>query len=74
MTARDETEKALTKRSVTKISGEPQAEDVTLLVRELAEHAAEVATTLGGDHGHLGLVIEDARYLALAGVVFNRPN
>ncbi|KAL7453787.1 hypothetical protein ACHAWC_005423 [Mediolabrus comicus] len=48
MTVRDETEKALTERSITKISGEPQAEDVTLLVRELAERAAEVATTLGG--------------------------
>ena len=48
MTVRDDTEKALTKRRITKISGEPEAEDVTLLVRELAEWAAEVATTLGG--------------------------
>ena len=28
----------------------------------------------GGNHGHLGLVLKDARYLAIAGVVFNRPN
>ena len=49
MTVRDETEKALTDRSITKISGEPQAEDVTLLVRELAERAAEVATARPDD-------------------------
>ena len=28
----------------------------------------------GGNHGQLGLVIEDARYLALTGKVFNTPN
>ena len=47
----------------TKIEGQPTDEDVNLLVKELSAAAASIPTTNGGgQHGHVGLIIDDAEY------------
>ena len=67
MGAREEVEKKLADKNVTQISGQPSERDVTLLTKELEKLAASVKTTLGGGgHGHLSLVIEEAKYTKIS--------
>jgi hypothetical protein len=52
---------------LTKIHGKPTYESVQNVLTELKANAGSVPTTLGGgQHGHLGLLLSDARYTALA--------
>jgi hypothetical protein len=52
---------------LTRIHGKPTYESLQNLLTELKANASSVPSTLGGGlHGHLGLLISDARYAALA--------
>jgi hypothetical protein len=54
---------ALKKFEVTKIKGQPTDEDLSLLRKELSNAAGSIATQNGGgEHSHVGLVLEDAKY------------
>ena len=52
----------------TKIQGEPKNKSIRRLETELRANASSVDSPLGGgDHGCLGLVKIDAKYLTIAG-------
>ena len=72
-----ETEEYLRKESVTKIQGQPREKDVTMLVKQLGAIVRKVPTSIGGgNHGHLGLIMEDADYQQISngGVAWVTPN
>ena len=74
MGKRAETRDELRKETVTKIHGQPTDQDITSLEKELIAIAASIPTGLGGgNHGHAGLIVEAAKYLAMAGVAFIIP-
>ena len=74
MGKRAETRDELRKESVTKIHGQPTDQDIVTLEKELIAIAATIPTTLGGgNHGHAGLIVDAAKYLAMAGVAFTIP-
>jgi hypothetical protein len=54
---------ALKKFEITKIEGQPTDEDLSLLRKELLNATDSIATQNGGrEHGHVRLVLEDAKY------------
>ena len=63
------------KEMVPKIHGQPKNQDLTILEKELIAILANIPTTLGeGNHGHAGIIVEQARYLLMMGVIFtNQP-
>jgi hypothetical protein len=62
------------KETVTKIHGQPMNQDLTILEKELIAILANIPTTLGGgNHGHVGIIIETARYQLMTGTVFVNP-
>ena len=74
MGKRAETRDELRKESVTKIHGQPTDQDITKLEKELIAIAASIPTGLGGgNHGHAGLIVDAAKYLAMAGQAFITP-
>lgn len=57
------------------IDGQPTNTSLQLLQRQLYTNARSVSSTLGGgNHGHLGMVMTNAAYTALTGVIFIIPN
>ena len=55
---------------LTKIHGKPTYETLENVLTELKANASSVPSTLGGgQHGHLGLLLPAARYIALAHTV-----
>jgi len=75
MGKRAETREELRKESVTKINGQPTDQDITMLEKEFIAIAASIPTTLGGgNHGHAGLIVKVAKYLAMAGEAFIIPS
>ncbi len=59
---------------VTKIHGQLTNHDLTILEKELIEILAYIPITLGGgNHGHSGIIVEQARYLQMTGVIFTNP-
>jgi hypothetical protein len=69
-----DTRNELRKELVTKIHGQPTDQDVTMLEKELNAIAANIPSTLGrGNHGHVGIIIEAAKYLTMAGQAFVTP-
>jgi allophanate hydrolase subunit 2 len=57
----------LEKYEITKIEGQPTEEDLTQLTLELSSALGSVATTLGGgEHGHVGLIIDEAEYVTFS--------
>ena len=67
MGIREEIEKDIGDKTVTRIVGQPSERDVTLLRKELGKMAGSVKTKLGGGkHGHLGLVIPEDKYKAIS--------
>ena len=51
----------------TKIDGQPTDEDVNLLIKELTLAAASIPTTNGGgQHGHVGLIIDESEYITFS--------
>ena len=74
MGKRAETRDELRQESVTKIHGQPTDQDITTLEKELIVIAASIPTGLGGgNHGHAGLVVDAAKYLAMTQVEFTIP-
>ena len=76
MGAKEDIEASLRERTVTKIQGQPTDRTLTQLRRELTKIAASVPTNLGGGkHGHVGIVIPDAKYVLVSdgGVSFTVP-
>jgi hypothetical protein len=52
---------------LTPVAGKPTYESLQNILNELKANASSVPSTLGGgQHGHLGLLISDTRYTALA--------
>ncbi len=69
-----ETRDELRKELVTKINGQPMDQDITTLKKELIAIAASIPTALGrGNHGHAGIIVEPAKYLAMATIAFTSP-
>jgi len=69
-----ETDLQFTHPVLTKIIGEPTAETILLLTQQVYANAKGISSTLGGGaHGHLGMLMPPAEYLALAGVAFVFP-
>ena len=59
---------------LTKIQGEPTADSLILLKRELKANASSVYSNLGeGTHGHLFLVISSTQFNLLSNAAFIRP-
>ena len=60
---------------LTKIHGEPNADSLIVLQRELKANASSIYSNLGGaTHGHLFLVIPPAQFNLLTNAPFVRPN
>lgn len=77
MGIRSDTREEVSKESATKIFGQPTANDLTTLEKELIAIAAAIPTTIGGgNHGHAGIILEDAKYIILTGGIafVNPPN
>ena len=74
MGKRAETRDELWKELVTKTHGQSTDQDITTLERELIAIVASIPTGLGGgNHGHAGLIIDAAKYLAMTQVEFTIP-
>jgi hypothetical protein len=59
---------------LTRIEGEPKAENLIQLNKELKSNAISVYSNLGGaQHGHLFLVMTPAQYSLISEVPFDRP-
>ena len=62
---RTEIQKRVAEHSVLKIVGQPTMQAIDLLEEELIAIAASIATPLGGgDNGHVGMLMENADYMA----------
>jgi hypothetical protein len=63
------------KGTVTKIYGQLTNQDLMTLKKELIAILANILTTLGGgNHGHMGIIVEPARYLLMTGgIAFVNP-
>jgi hypothetical protein len=63
MGIKQDIEDSLEKFDISKIDGQPTDEDMNQLTRELGAMLATVPTTNGGgDHGHIGMILDDAEY------------
>ena len=63
MGIKQDIEDSLEKFDITKIDGQPTDEDMNQLTRELGAMLATVPTTNGGgDHGHIGMILDDTEY------------
>jgi hypothetical protein len=60
--------------SLPKVTGEPTFEDLKVIQRLLNTHAMSVASYEGGGrHGHLGIIMKNEEYFAIAVDVFPVP-
>jgi hypothetical protein len=63
----NDVEQGLEIYEITKIDGQPTDEDLNLLIKELTNAAGSIATQNGGgEHGHVGIVINDAEYITFS--------
>jgi hypothetical protein len=64
MGIRHDVKPGLEKYKITKIDGQPTDGDLNLLTKELTNAAGSIATENGGgEHGHVGMVIDEAEYI-----------
>ena len=71
----DDIRSAFPEPTVQKIIGEPTYETIKDLHDILKSNAASIPSTLGGgNHGHLGLVLQPALYTVVTGNNFTAPN
>ena len=71
----DDIRSAFPEPTVQKIIGEPTYETIKALHNILKSNAAAIPTTLGGgNHGHLGLVLQPASYTVVTGSNLTAPN
>jgi len=67
MGIRHDVEQGLEKYEITKIDGQPTDEDLNLLAKKLTNAAGIIATQNGGgEHGHVGMVIDEAEYITFS--------
>lgn len=67
MGIRHDVEEGLKKYEITRIEGQPTDEQLNLLTKELTNAAGSVATQNGGgEHGHVGMVVEQAEYITFS--------
>ena len=60
--------------SLTRIHGKPTYASLKIIKDELFANATAVTSDLGGGaHGHLGLVLTPAEYVAVSAVPYVRP-
>jgi hypothetical protein len=60
--------------SLPKVTGEPTFEDLKVIRRLLNTNAMSVSSYVaGGRHGHLGIIMTDEKYFAIAADVFPYP-
>ncbi len=57
---------SLKKSDITKIDGQPTNKDMNQLTRELGAMLATIPTTNGGDHRHIGMILEDSEYTSFS--------
>ena len=63
-----------TNKEITKISGEPTYYTLQNLHKQIKSNAASVPSTLGGgQHGHLGLVLDPLKYQTISLISFHQP-
>lgn len=64
MGIKQDTEDSLKDFEFTKIDGQPTDEDLNQLTKECINAAASISTTNGGgQHGHVGMIIDEAEYI-----------
>ena len=70
-----ETQEEVRKETATKIFGQPTANDLTQLEKELIAIAAAIPTSLGGgNHGHARIIVDNVKYLTMTkGIQFITP-
>ena len=74
MGIRADTREEIRKESITKIFVQPTEQDITKMEKELTAIAATTPSNLGrGNHGHAGIIVEDAKYTAMTGTAFINP-
>ena len=67
MGIKQDIEDSLEKFDISKIDGQPTDEDMNQLTRELGAMLATVPTTNGGgDHGHIGMILDDTEYTSFS--------
>ena len=77
MGVRSDTQEEIGKESISKIFGQPTENDISKMEKELMAIAATTPTSLGGgNHGHAGIIVEDAKYTEITGgnAFVNPPN
>ena len=68
MGIRAETQEEIQKEKITKIFGQPTKHDITKMEKELTAIAAGIPSNLGGgNHGHAGIIVENANYTKMMG-------
>jgi hypothetical protein len=61
-------------KTIQKITGEPNYESINDMVQSLYSNAASLPTTLGGgNHGHIGIVMNDILYATLSPTPYQAP-
>jgi hypothetical protein len=61
--------------SLPKVTGEPTFEDLKVIMRLLNTNAMSVSSYVGGgSHGHLGIIMTNEEYFAIAADVFPLPD
>jgi hypothetical protein len=61
--------------SLPKVTGEPTLEDIKFIRRLLNTNAMSVSSYVGGGrHGHLGILMTNEEYFAIAADVFPLPD
>ena len=77
MGIRADTREEIRKEPISKIFGQPTEHDITKTEKELTAIAATTPSSLGGgNHGHTGIIVKDAKYTAMTGgnAFVNPPN
>jgi hypothetical protein len=69
MGTRAETREEIRKEPISKIFvGQPTEHDITKMEKELMAITATTPSSLGGgNHGHAGIIVKDAKYTAMTG-------
>ena len=68
MGIRTEIRDEIRKETVTKIHGQPTSRDLTTLEKEIIAILANIPTTLGGgNHGHIGIIMDPTEYNTMTG-------
>jgi hypothetical protein len=70
MGIRAETQEEIQKETITKIFGQPTKHNITKMKKKLTVITVATPSTLGsGNHGHAGIIVENAKYAMMTGAV-----